>query len=286
MLTSIGIIILFFIPEWDFLVAPFRKRLGSANYFRKIFWDSMNTREQLAFKRGDMIDSLLALKNGEQNPIYKFEGDRLLAHSSSFYLAGFEASSTTLAFLLYDLARHPEHQDTLHNEIQTHLSRKELTVDLINELSFLDSVVVESLRLHPPLPVTDRIATRNYKLPDFELIIEKDISVYVSINATNQDSKYFSNPKDFIPLRAKKEDKKFYESLAFGIGPRSCIGQRLAVLIVKVALITILSNYTMSYEANTSSDNNDFQVFTYAADGLHIKFKKRNKSFSVTQHIT
>lgn len=64
----IVLIILFYIPEWDFLVAPFIR--GPANYFRKIFWDSMNTREKLAFKKGDMIDSMLALKNGEQNPIY------------------------------------------------------------------------------------------------------------------------------------------------------------------------------------------------------------------------
>lgn len=67
-MRGIVFIILFFIPEWDCLVAPFNKKL--ANYFRKIFWDSMNTRERLKFKRGDMIDSMLALKSGEQNPIY------------------------------------------------------------------------------------------------------------------------------------------------------------------------------------------------------------------------
>ncbi|XP_071559039.1 cytochrome P450 6k1-like [Temnothorax nylanderi] len=274
LMRGIAFIILFFIPEWDFLIAPFIKT--PANYFRKVFWQSMNTREQLAFTRGDMIDSMLALKNGEQNPIYKFEGDNLLAHPSSFYIAGFEASATALAFVLYDLARHPEHQDTLYNEIQTHLSGKDLTMDLINELSFLDCVIAESLRLHPPLPVTDRITTRDYELPRTGLTIEKDIPVYVSVNATNQDPKYFSNPQNFIPLRTETENKKFYESLAFGIGPRSCIGLRLALLILKVALITILSNYTMSYETNEKHDNNAIHVFTYAADGLYVQFKKRN----------
>ncbi|KAL0111373.1 hypothetical protein PUN28_012931 [Cardiocondyla obscurior] len=223
-MRNIVFIILFFIPEWDFLIAPFIKK--PANYFRNIFWDAMNTREQLAFKRGDMIDSMLALKNGEQNPIYKFEGDNLLAHPSSFFIAGFEATATTLAFVLHDLACHPEHQETLYKEIQAHLSGKEMTMDSINELPFLDCILTESLRLHPPLPVTDRIAVKDYKVPGTELIIEKDIAVYVSVNATNQDPKYFSNPREFIPLRTEKvEDKKFYESLAFGIGPRSCIGK-------------------------------------------------------------
>jgi len=62
-------------------------------------------------------------------------------------------------------------------------------------------------------------------LPDTGLIIEKNIPVYVSINSTNQDPKYFSNPQDFIPSRTEMENKKFYESLAFGIGPRACIGE-------------------------------------------------------------
>jgi len=56
------------------------------------------------------------------------------------------------------------------------------------------------------------------------LIIEKNIPVYASINATNQDPKYFSNPQNFIPLRATENDK-FYKSLTFGIGPRACIGE-------------------------------------------------------------
>lgn len=48
---------------------------------------------------------------------------------------------------------------------------------------------------------------------------------------------------------------------------------------MKVALITILSNYTMSYEMNkkrTLNDNDAIHVFTYAADGLYVQFKKRN----------
>ncbi|XP_072757476.1 cytochrome P450 6k1-like isoform X2 [Anoplolepis gracilipes] len=275
---SIAFIILFFIPEWGPLIGPLIKE--PANYFREIFWDSMNTREKMGYKRGDIIDSLLALKNGEQDPIYNFEGDNLVAQSASFYIAGFEATSTTIAFALYNLSRHPEHQATLYDEIQTHLLGKKLTVDLINEMSFLDRVVNESLRLYPPLPVVDRTATKDYKFPGIELIIEKDISVYVSINATNRDSKYFDNPDDFMPSRIEaKQNKKFFESLAFGIGPRACIGQRLAVLLTKVALITIFSNYTVYYNMKKKpilNDNNAVGFFTYIADGLYVEFKKRN----------
>ncbi|XP_072757478.1 cytochrome P450 6k1-like [Anoplolepis gracilipes] len=274
---AITFIIIFFIPEWCPLTEPFIKE--PAKYFREIFWDSMNTREKMGYKRGDLMDSMLTLKNGKQNPIYKFEGDNLVAQLSSFYIAGFEAVSNVIAFALYHLACHPEYQTIVYDEIQTHLTGKELTVDLINEMSFLDCVIFETLRLHPPLPIIDRTAVRDYELPGTGLILEKDSSIYVSINATNQDSKYFINPHDFNLSRLDQiEDKKFYESLAFGIGPRSCIGQRLSMLIMKVALITILLNYTLYYDTDKKmslNGNDAIHVFTYAADGLHVQFKKR-----------
>lgn len=93
-----------------------------------------------------------------------------MAQSGSLYIAGIDTSSTTIAFALYDLSRNPEHQTTLYNEIQTHVLGKKLTVDLINEMSFLDRVINESLRLHPPLPVIDRTATRDYKVIQHNII--------------------------------------------------------------------------------------------------------------------
>lgn len=68
------------------------------------------------------------------------------------------------------------------------------------------------------------------QLPGIGLVIEKGTSIYVSVNATNQDPRYFSNPQDFIPLRTDTEDKKFHESLPFGVGPRSCIGWYINLL--------------------------------------------------------
>lgn len=67
-MRRIVMIMIFFIPEWIPLLGPTVNMY--TNYFRKIFWNSMNTREKTESKRGDMIDFLLMLKNGEQDPIY------------------------------------------------------------------------------------------------------------------------------------------------------------------------------------------------------------------------
>lgn len=62
-------------------------------------------------------------------------------------------------------------------------------------------------------------------MPGTNLIIKKNIPIYVSINGTNRDPRYFENPNEFNPLREKNEMQDITStSLAFGLGPRSCIG--------------------------------------------------------------
>lgn len=58
-------LIFFFIPNLIGFVKPFCTE--PAEFFRKVFWNSMNSREKLGTKRGDLIDSFLTLKNGEQS---------------------------------------------------------------------------------------------------------------------------------------------------------------------------------------------------------------------------
>lgn len=87
-----------------------------------------------------------------------------MGQAVSFYVAGLEATSSAIAFALYELSRHKEYQSRLYDEIQAHLENQELTLDSINKMEFLDQVINETLRLYPPLPMIDRIASQNYKV--------------------------------------------------------------------------------------------------------------------------
>lgn len=280
--TKRGIIVLiyFLLPEITPLIEPLAKR--PAEFFRHVFWDSMNAREITGNKRGDLIDSLLALKNGEQKPEFAFEGDNLLAQAVSFYVAGFEASSTAIAFVIYELALHPEYEKRLYDEIKDIADKGELTMDSINEMSFLDAILEESLRLYPPLPIVDRVAVNDYKLPGTDLIIEKGTSIYVAINGVNRDSRYFSDPTTFNPLRKKDDKNKLSGSLAFGIGPRSCIGQRLGILITKIAIIQLVLHYKMFIKLEKGNLLSPVTIFTNAADGVYVQFQKRTNNTNLT----
>lgn len=169
----------------------------------------------------------------------------------SFYVAGFEATSTAISFSLHELARHPEYEKRLYREIKDYLTGKEITLELLNQMIFLDQVVDEALRLYPPLPIVDRVAVKDYKvgellkklvfslfiffhsninfsqLPGSDIVIKKGTPVYISVSGTNRDPKYFERPNEFIPTRSRgaHTNDLSSSSLAFGMGPRSCVGK-------------------------------------------------------------
>lgn len=103
---------------------------------------------------------LIAILN-YQHFFTEFKGDNLLGQAVSFFVAGMEATSTAIAFCLYELSLHPEIEERLYEEIKKSSTS---TFEEINSLEYLDQVVNESLRLYPPLPEIDRIALKDYKV--------------------------------------------------------------------------------------------------------------------------
>uniref|UniRef100_A0A1B0GHJ9 Cytochrome n=1 Tax=Lutzomyia longipalpis TaxID=7200 RepID=A0A1B0GHJ9_LUTLO len=97
----------FFLPE---LVPFFRFKLFSnetTNFLRSTMNHVMEEREKSGYTRNDLIDILIGLKNAKRDKEdrIKFEGDVLVAQAGVFFTAGFETSSATMSFALYELAK-------------------------------------------------------------------------------------------------------------------------------------------------------------------------------------
>lgn len=142
---------------------------------------------------------------------------------------------------------------------------------------------IESLRKYPPAPALVRIASKDYKIPGTNVTIEKDTPITVPVYAIHNDEKYFPNPDKFDPNRFSDEnlkDKSFtnWPFLAFGEGPRNCVGLRLGKMQAKVGIATMLHKFSYELDARHANEELKFSPSTFVLTpigGINLKVKKR-----------
>ncbi|KAJ8681696.1 hypothetical protein QAD02_017488 [Eretmocerus hayati] len=269
----------FFFPKLNDILGL--SLLGGHNeFFRRIFWESMDAREKSGTKRGDVIDLLMDLKKEEQSKEFRFEGDRLVAQSWIFLVAGQETSSITMTFSLLELSRHPEMQAKVREEIREKIGAKDqITYERVSKMNYVHQVVSETLRLYAPASVLDRLAVADYKIPGTDIVIEKGTVVYVSLDGLHEDPEYHPDPLKYDPDRfseSRKHEIKPGTYLPFGDGPRMCIGMRVGILQSVVGLIRILSEFEVFPDPKHKSEVSKRAMFTAPADppGVLLRFVK------------
>lgn len=184
----------------------------------------------------------------------------LIAQAAVFIAAGYETSSTTQSFALYEIARNPKIQDRLRLEIAEMFSTTngDLTYDAVmNRTPYLHQVMLETLRMYPVIAFLDRecINVDGYLLSPFsDFKIPYKMPVYIPKYAIHLNENHFPDPLKFDPDRFSPENKSKIEPfshLAFGGGNRDCIGKRFGMLQVKTAIIKILKEFRLEETAST-----------------------------------
>lgn len=210
----------------------------------------------------------------------------LLVIMESFFLEAYESASIALSFLCFQLACHPEIQEKVRQEVNTVLSKynEELDYEALQDLTYMEQVLYETLRLEPAVPILSKHCTKECYLkgPDGLSCRVKpgDVAV-VSMYGLHMDPKYWSEPEKFDPERFSKKQKSSrskYIFLPFGEGPRICVGKRMALIELKVAMVQILKNYSLELSNKTVLPmKRDTSFSTYPEDGLWVNVKLLQK---------
>ncbi|KAF7994760.1 hypothetical protein HCN44_004232 [Aphidius gifuensis] len=287
---------LFFLPQ---LLKPLGLRFipkDSTKFLRSVIMSTIDEREKSGCQRGDLIDLLVDLRrnqvDGPEKELFRFDGDNLVAQATVFFTGGFETSSSVLSMALGELAIHPEIQTKLRNEILEYLDRNkgQVTYDMTNAMPYLDMVVKETLRKYPPLPILDREALDDYKIPNYNLTLPKGTPVYISLYGLHYDPEYFPEPQKFIPERftpEAKEERRNGVYLPFGDGPHVCIGLRIGLMQSKLGLINLLSKYEVSpcEETQIPMRFNPRCLITTAESGITLNIRKLFTIFFTMAYI-
>ncbi|KAL0576816.1 hypothetical protein V5O48_005186 [Marasmius crinis-equi] len=140
----------------------------------------------------------------------RFGEEEIVDQMRTVISAGYETVSSVIAWVLYELAAHPDVQTRLREEIETS-GNTELSIDRLNNLSFLDAVLKETLRLHPPVIENHHQAAQDISVPlseplrgtsETHLLIPKGTIIAIPVNVIQADSSVYGRDADiFRPER-------------------------------------------------------------------------------------
>ncbi|XP_072764620.1 uncharacterized protein [Anoplolepis gracilipes] len=178
------------------------------------------------------------------------------AQAFVFFAAGFETTSTTATFCLYELAQQQDMQDKLRKEIDEILKKHgELTYNAVNEMTYLHKVINETMRKYPPLPILNRICTEEITLPTTNIHVPKGMAITIPILGLQRDPSIYPDPDKFDPERFNEDKvaaRHSYAYLPFGKGPRACIAMRFGYIQTKVGIVSLLSKFKFKLNPRTT----------------------------------
>ncbi|XP_068236278.1 probable cytochrome P450 49a1 [Palaemon carinicauda] len=196
-------------------------------------------------------------------------------------VAGIDTTSHTLGFTLYLLARNPECQARLQEEIDSVLGDHQGPLDPkhLAQLSYLKAVVKESLRIFPLTIGVGRELSKDTVLSGY--LIPKG-HVIIALNMIMaKDENLFPRPEEFLPERWLRHKPLGpihpYASLPFGAGTRMCVGRRIAEQEIYTFLTRVMQRYTVDYKYK-DMDMVTRLVFI-PSEPLRFTFTERKRSF-------
>lgn len=200
----------------------------------------------------------------------------ILINSVFFMLGGYETTNTLLSWLLYELAVNPNIQDRLVEEIDRVVGNKPATYDYVHKLKYVDMVVNETLRLHTPAPRILRKALEDTEINGIH--IKKGMHIAIRISAMHFMAEYWQESRNFNPERFSPENQASineYAYLPFGLGPRNCIGKRLALLEIKTTLISLLQKFRFHKTDKLKVPMSTRGVSTKPSEPVFIRAERR-----------
>ncbi|KAK2585262.1 hypothetical protein KPH14_009960 [Odynerus spinipes] len=263
--TGIKSLLFFVIRSWPTLSKVLNIKIISdkvVSFFKNIVKETIETRDREKIVRGDMIQLMMEARDKRAEHGKELELIDMVAQAFIFFFGGFDSVSTAMCFTCHEIGVHQDVQERLQQEIDEVLEKTNgnPSYEVINNMEYLDAVINESLRMYPIVVFLDRVCNQNFELPPTlpgrePFLVKKGTNVWFPVYAFHHDPKYFEEPGKFNPDRFIERGKEIQNSgvyLPFGLGPRMCIGNRFALLEIKVLIFHLLARCNLKPCAKTS----------------------------------
>ncbi len=235
---------------------------------RTILKTIVNERRNSGNRANDLLDMLLDAKYDDGSAMAEAQ---LIDEILILFTAGHETTANALTFTCQLLAKHPEWQHKIFEEIR---SVQKETDDIMTQLAnskICQAVIEESMRLYPPAYFIDRESIEEDAFNGMHF--KPNTNLLFSVYEMHRHPNLWSTPETFLPERFKDGSRKFSSQyFPFGAGPRKCIGNNFAMFEMIIALQELVKTYKIHPHFETIEI---VPLITLRPKNAMLRFEKR-----------
>nr|WCC58132.1 cytochrome P450 [Pharsalia antennata] len=229
-------------------------------------------------KRLAFLDYMIEASHSKGNVL---TDDEIKEEVDTIMFEGHDTTAAASSFVLTVLGVHHDIQEKVFEELkeifQDNLFRP-ITFNDTVQMKYLERVILETLRMYPPVPLIARVVNEDVKLASGNYTIPAGTTVVIGTFVVHRNPKHYENPDKFDPdnfLPERCQNRPYYAYIPFSAGPRSCVGRKYAMLKLKVILASVLRKYITVSLKKEEEFKLQADIILKREDGFNIKLEER-----------
>ncbi|CAI0375619.1 unnamed protein product [Linum tenue] len=235
-----------------------KMRKGSDLILERIIDNHKSRRSRAAADEDNILDILLTLQETQELGV-PITMNAIKAMTLEIFLAGIDTSTTTIEWNISEMIKNPRVLHKAQQEVRQVFGddcdeKNAFGEAGLHRLKYLDMVIAESFRLHPPGPLLAPRENRDQRV-ELNSYDEVPVNSYVIVNAwaINRDPRYWTEAERFFPERFMDRSIDYtgndFQFIPFGAGRRMCPGNSFRMAIVKITLANLLFHFDWTLPA-------------------------------------
>ncbi|KAM9840690.1 cytochrome P450 2K1-like [Aulostomus maculatus] len=188
-----------------------------------------------------------------------FHDENLMITVLNLFAAGTDTTATTLRWALLLMAKHPQIQDQVQEELRRVVGSRQVQVEDRKNLPLTDAVIHETQRLANILPIAlPHKLSQDITFQGF--FIKKGTTVYPLLTSVLYDESEWEKPHSFHPAHFLDKDGKFIKRdafMPFSAGRRVCLGEGLARMELFIFFTTFMQRFQFTFPSGVPEEERD-----------------------------
>ncbi|KAG9229378.1 cytochrome P450 monooxygenase-like protein [Amylocarpus encephaloides] len=268
-------------------ILPLLKQIPGAakesKEFVKYNTEQVARRKQYTPEAPDLFSFFIDAEKNDPNPMHK-DPNWLIGDCGLVIVAGSDTTTATLSHIFYHLAKSPHIFSKLREELDSSYQAGSYTeFKDLQEARYLNGIINEALRLHPPTPSGLLRVTPPEGITIKETIVPGNVTVSTPFWSIGRLESCYEKASEFVPERWYEKPEMVIEKnvfVPFSAGPMGCVGKQLGLMELRNVTARIVSQFDVKFapgEDGTGLLEKSRDVFTLALASMMLMFTRRER---------